>query len=153
MIKVFIENEADSDQKNIYNEKTLEHKKTYTVSRKYPFPYGFILNTTSGDGDNVDCFILTQQPLKTGQTIECEVVGMMEQVEDGKSDHNILASLPEDQIVINEKVKNELTDFVSHVFDHLPNKLIKVGAFLDQVAAKKFIRQSIDPKKMEGSVG
>ncbi len=63
-MKVFIENEAGSDQKNVYNEKTLEYRETFTVSRKYPFPYGFILKTTSGDGDNLDCFVITEQKLK-----------------------------------------------------------------------------------------
>ena len=76
-MKVFIENEPGSNQKNLYNEKTLEYKKTVTVSRKYPFPYGFILSTTSGDGDNLDCFIITVQKLQTGQTVECEPIGIM----------------------------------------------------------------------------
>mgnify|MGYP001570857230 CR=1 FL=1 len=66
-MKAFIENEAGSNQKNIYNEKTLEYKKTVTVSRKYPYPYGFILDTTSGDGDNLDVFVLTEKKLKSGQ--------------------------------------------------------------------------------------
>ena len=80
-MQVFIENEADSDQKNLYNEKTLEYKKTITVSCKYPYPHGFILDTTSGDGDNIDCFIITDKKLKRGQIVECELVGLMEQTE------------------------------------------------------------------------
>ena len=70
-MKVFIENEAGSNQKNLYNEKTLEYRKTVGVSRKYPYPYGFILETTSGDGDNLDCFILTEKKLKTGSIVNC----------------------------------------------------------------------------------
>ena len=70
MIKVFIENEAGSDQKHLYNEKTLVFNKAITVSRKYPHPYGFILNTTSGDGDNLDCFILTEQKLQRLSSIK-----------------------------------------------------------------------------------
>jgi len=66
-MKVFIENEAGSNQKNLYNEKTLEYRKTVTVSREYPYPYGFILDTISGDGDNLDCFITTDAKLETGQ--------------------------------------------------------------------------------------
>ena len=77
-MKVFIENEAGSNQKNLYNEKILEYRKTVTVSRKYPYPYGFILDTTSGDDDNVDAFIITDKPLKSGQIIECKPVGLME---------------------------------------------------------------------------
>jgi hypothetical protein len=35
-MKVFVENEAGTDQKNIYNEKTLKYIKTVTVSRNTP---------------------------------------------------------------------------------------------------------------------
>ena len=143
-MKVFIENEAGSDQKNLYNEKTLEYRKTVTVSKKYPFPYGFILGTTSGDGDNLDCFIITGQKLETGQTIECEPIGLMEQIEDGKEDHNILARLSSEQVVINEDVRNKLTEFVSHVFDHKVGKVVKVGRFLEKDAAEKYIEQCLD---------
>lgn len=128
----------------MYNEKTLEYKKTITVSRKYPFPYGFILGTTSGDGDNLDCFIITEQKLKTGQTVECEPIGMMEQIEDGKEDRNVLAKLPGEEANINEGVENKLTEFVSHVFDHRVGKTVKVGRFLDKEEAKKYISQCLD---------
>ncbi len=143
-IEVFIENEAGSNQKNIYNEKTLEYKETFTVSRKYPFPYGFILKTTSGDGDNLDCFIITRQRIKTGQVVECEPIGIMEQIEDRKEDHNILAKISGENVVINEEIKNTLTEFVSHVFDHRIGKIVKVGRFLVKIAAEKYISQCLD---------
>src|SRR3989344_9388959 len=129
-MKVFIENEAGTDQKNLYNEKTLEYKKTVTVSRRYPFPYGFILGTTSGDGDNLDCFIITNKELKTGEVIECEPIGVMKQTEDGKEDPNILAKLSGEEIVIDKHITERLTEFVSHVFDHRVGKVVTVGQFL-----------------------
>ncbi|MBI4599520.1 inorganic diphosphatase, partial [Candidatus Uhrbacteria bacterium] len=128
-MKVFIENEAGSNQKNLYNEKTLEYRKTVEVSRKYPYPYGFILETTSGDGDNLDCFILTKQKLKTGSIVECVPIGLMEQFEDGKEDHNVLATLKDESAEVNPEVKEKLTEFVSHVFDHRKGKVITVGNF------------------------
>jgi len=153
-MKVFIENEADSDQKNLYNEKTLEHKKTVTVSRKYPYPYGFILDTTSGDGDNVDVFIITHKPLKSGEVVECEPIGLMEQVEKSwdeskgdveEVDHNVLMVLEGgEQNVVSDEVKAHLTDFVLHVFDHIrPNKN-RVGNFLDKNVALKYIEKCKD---------
>jgi inorganic pyrophosphatase len=153
-MKVFIENEAGSDQKNLYNEKTLEYKKTVTVSRKYPYPYGFIMNTTSGDGDNVDAFIITDQPLKPGQIVECEPVGLMEQMEkswdeskgdEEEIDHNILVVLPgANQDFISDEIKARLTDFVLHVFDHIrPNKN-RVGNFLDKQQALSYIKSCKD---------
>ncbi len=140
-MKVFIENEAGFDQKNIYDEKTLEYKKTYTVSRKYPFAYGFILNTTSGDGDNLDCFVITDKQLKTGQIVECEPIGIMEQFEDDdkKEDHNVLAKLNGESVEITLEIKEKLTEFVLHVFDHKPEKIVRVGQFLDKTLAEKYI--------------
>lgn len=143
-IEVFIENEAGSDQKNIYNEKTLEYKETFTVSRKYPFPYGFILKTISGDGDNLDCFIITKQNLKKGQIVQCEPIGIMEQIEDGKEDHNVLARILDEEVSISEDIKHTLTEFVSHVFDHRIGKIVKVGHFLNKKATEEYINKCLD---------
>jgi hypothetical protein len=41
-MKVFIENEAGSNQKNIYDEQSLVFIKTVVVSKNYPYPYGFV---------------------------------------------------------------------------------------------------------------
>lgn len=153
-MKVFIENEAGSDQKNLYNEKTFEYEKTVTVSRKYPYPYGFIPDVTSGDGDNVDAFIITDKELKAGQIVECEPVGLMEQIEKSWDeaggdaevvDHNVLMVLDgSDRIAVSDDVKDRLTDFVLHVFDHIrPNKN-RVGDFLDKQAALQYIEKCKD---------
>lgn len=85
---------AGSNQKHYHDEKTLEWKSVATVSIAYPFPYGFIVGTSADDGCNVDCFVLTDRPLRTGQVVDCQVGGLMEQLEDGHEDHNLLAVLP-----------------------------------------------------------
>ena len=100
-IKVFIQNEAGSNRKNYHDEKTLEYKETKLVSRPYPHPYGFIVGTTASDNCNLDVFVITNQPLRTGQLLECEVLALMEQFEDGVDDHNVLANL-RIQITIND---------------------------------------------------
>jgi len=137
-IKVFIENEAGSNQKNIYDEKTV------TVSRKYPYPYGFILNTTSGDGDNLDCFVLTEKKFKTGDIVECEPIGVLLQKEDNDEDNNILAVLKDEKIELNEKIKEKLNEFIKHVFDHLPGKKVEVGGFLEKEATINLIQKCTD---------
>ncbi|MDA1169128.1 MAG: inorganic diphosphatase [bacterium] len=146
-MKVFIENKAGSNLKSIYNEKTLEFKKTVTVSKKYPFPYGFILNSTSGDGDNLDCFIITNQVLKSGQTIECEPIGIMQQFENGEEDYNILAKLPNEDVVISEEIKKKFTEFILHVFDNKPEIMVTVGEFLSKEEAIKYIDTHFDTDK------
>src|SRR5262245_32302883 len=130
-IRVFIQNEAGSNQKHYHDEKTLELKSVVTVSSRYPYPYGFIVGTTAEDGCNVDCFVLTDQPLKSGQLVECQVVGLMEQFEDGQNDHNVLAMLPGVTVQNVKETQDKLSAFVTGVFAHNPEKRIRVGRFLD----------------------
>ncbi len=150
-IQVFIENEAHSSRKNIFNEKTLEYLESTTVTGEYPYPYGFILNTTGGDGDNVDCFVLTQKPLKSGQVVECEPIGLMEQTESSwehpgeqEEDHTVLATLVGETFLIEEGFKTAMREFVLHIFDHLPGKKTTVGDFLDKDAAIRYINKCSD---------
>jgi inorganic pyrophosphatase len=144
-MKVFIENEAGSNQKNIFNEKTLEFRKTVEVSRKYPFPYGFILDTTSGDGDNLDCFVITDRVLKMGDVVESEPIGIMEQFEDTIEDHNVLARLSDELPEVTAENEETLTEFVLHVFDHRPHHpKVRVGRFLGAEEAKKYISKTLD---------
>lgn len=142
-MKVLIENEAGSDQKNIFDEKTLEYKRTHAVSRRYPYPYGFLLNTISGDGDNLDCFVLTTKQLKSREVIDVEPIGIMEQIEDGQEDHKILAVLPGEEIVVSQDVQMKLKDFAEHVFEHLEGKNMQVGKFYGKEAAIDLIKNII----------
>ena len=138
-MKVFIENESGTNQKNIFNEKTLEYKMTVTVSKEYPFPYGFILNTTSGDGDNLDCFVLTNEPLKSQEIIDVEVIGMFEEIEDREEDHKILAVPVGEQWLIDSSTEQLFRDFTAGVFAHLPDKVKVVGRFLGKKEALEYI--------------
>ena len=119
-IKVFIENEAGKMDKNIHDEQTLEYTRTMKVAREYPYPYGFILDTTAEDGGGVDCFVITDQPLKRGEIIECEVLALMECIESSthplkkgvlEADANVLAVLPGENSVLTEEIKEGLSDF------------------------------------------
>jgi len=108
-VKVFVQNEAGSFVKRMHNEKTLEPRGSSNVSSPYPFPYGFILHTSADDGLNVDCYVLTSQPLRTGQIVNCEPIALMEQFEDCKEDHNVLAVIPGEQRILGEETKPILT--------------------------------------------
>ncbi len=145
-MKVFIENEAGSNQKNIFNEKTLEYIKTYAVSASYPFPYGFLLDTTSGDGDNLDCFVLTNKSLKSREIIEVELIGMFEEIEDGKEDHKILAVPVGENWAIDTETKNIFREFSPKVFSHIPGKKKALGRFFGKKQALKLIQKSSNHK-------
>jgi inorganic pyrophosphatase/GNAT superfamily N-acetyltransferase len=135
LVRVFIQNEAGSTRKNRHNERTCELLGSEQVSRPYPFPYGFIIGTLAADGMSVDCFVVTQQPLRTGETVACEPLALMEQFEDGVDDHNVLAKLQGEPAEVTPEIEAALTEFVQNVFRHVDGKRITVGRFLTEGAA------------------
>jgi len=138
-MRVFIENEAGSRRKNIYDERTLAHLRTVEVSAAYPFPYGFVLGTVSGDGDAVDCFVLTEAPLLSGTIVECEPVSLLEQIEDGEIDHKVLAVLPGTDARLDAATLAAVRTFIAGVFAHVPGKRMEIGRLLDRPAAEAFV--------------
>lgn len=138
-IRVFIQNEAGSDTKHIHNEKTLLHETSVRISRPYPYPYGFVLNSTAADGCNLDCFVVTDRPLRTGDIVDCKPEGLMEQIEDGEEDHNVLATLPGQELVVDDGLRSTLGDFVHHVFDHIEGKKVQAGRFLGPADAERWV--------------
>ena len=135
MIKVCIQVEAGSCDKKLYNEKTLEYLETRRVSRPYPYPYGFIIGTSAADGDNVDCYIITNERLKSGAIVECEPIGLLEQDEDGEVDHKVLAALPGQEVEIKQGLLQQLQDFIYAVFARFPDVNVRVGPILSREAA------------------
>lgn len=137
-MKIFIENEQDLPLKNIFDEVKLQYKNTHVTSAPYPYAYGFVIGTLSGDGDCLDCFILTNQLLKTGDIVEAEPLALMEMKEDDEIDHKVIARLPGENFELTPDVKTEITNFIHSVFAHL-NKKMEVGEFLPKHETEKFL--------------
>jgi inorganic pyrophosphatase len=140
MIKVYIQVEAGSSEKHLYNEKTLEYRGTRQVSRQYPYPYGFIIDTRAADGDNLDCYLITHDHLKSGTIVECEPIGLLEQDEDAEVDHKILATLPGQEVEVGPELLQELRDFIYAVFTRFPDVRVRVGRILPREAALDYIQ-------------
>jgi inorganic pyrophosphatase len=137
-VRIFIQNEAGSNLKHYHDEKTLEWKRVATVSARYPFPYGFIVGTTAADGGNADCFVITEE------LVDGRVAGLMEQIEDGEEDHNVLAILPGSARGIAPEDEERLTAFVRALFAHAGGKRVEVGRFLGAGAAEAYITARLD---------
>lgn len=144
IVEVFIQNDAGSRVKHAYHEKTLAYLGAKPVSRAYPYPYGFILGTTSADGDNLDCFILTNRKLDRATTLACEPIALLEQIEDNVPDHNVLAVPVGEHFEGLDEAIARLREFVAHVFDHVPGKQIGTGRALPVEDALRLVQECAD---------
>jgi inorganic pyrophosphatase len=141
LLKAFIQNEAGTKIKNRHNEKTFEYLGSIELNESYPFPYGFILETTTEDGDNVDCYIFTQTKLRSNTIVECCVIGLLELFENGEMDHKVITVLPGERFDAIDAGLDSIRSFYEKL-----SKAFKVGDFLSVSAAMEFINLSSDSR-------
>lgn len=144
MIKVLIQAQAGSTDKIRYDEKTLTPIEVGSVSRPYPYAYGFVVATTAADGDNVDCYVFGDDGLKSGSIVDCEVVGLLDQIESGEPDHKVLAVVAGQEAVLPDGVLEVLQDFIYGVFSGFPDSAVSVGPIHSRDSAVRYVRECRD---------
>lgn len=138
-VRVFIENLAGSDLKHHHDEERFVVTRVERVGAPFPYPYGFVPGTLAPDGDAVDCFVITARPMRTGDLVEAEVVGLMEQTDGGGANHNVVAVLPGDPLPDLDAVRATLADFIVEVFRGLPGRESTAGRLLPVADAMAFL--------------
>lgn len=74
----------------------------------FPVAYGFIPQTLDDDGDPLDIMVLTKRKLKQGHKINVRPIGLLQAVDNKKSDDKILAvPLSETKIMDLRSIKSE----------------------------------------------
>jgi len=68
----------------------------------------------------------------------------MEQIEDGKEDRNVLAIIRNEEEQLDDKTKQMLIEFLSHVFDHVAGKTVLAGGFRSRESAIDYVVQHED---------
>ncbi len=140
-MKVFIEQSGEENLKSIFTKDTRVFIKNIFTNLSYPYPYGFIEKTLAPDGDNLDCYIITDQKIKSGSIVECITIGMVEWVEDGKEDNKVLMILPGGNFSIGDEVKQKITYFAEHFFDDVQGKKYTLGKFIGKKEADEYIEK------------
>jgi inorganic pyrophosphatase len=142
MLRMLIQVEAGSCDRNVYNEKTLEYIKTSPGSHPYPYPYGFIVGTSAEDGVCVDCYLVTNAKVSAGSIVECEPIGLLEQHEDDEIDHKVLAVLPGEDTNLDPVVLDELQTFIKRIFSGHPEMNVWVGPVHPREAALHHLQEA-----------
>jgi inorganic pyrophosphatase len=118
----------------------------------FPFNYGFIPNTLSGDGDPLDVLIYMEQPLVPGSYIKCRIIGCLE-TSDEKGEDAKLIMVPSRKVSPFSSEINSINDlpkmFIENViyfykhYKDLENKEVKIGNILDKEEAIKIYKNSL----------
>ncbi len=143
-VKVFVQVEAGSRERRLYDEKTLAFVATRQMPLPYPYPYGFILGTSGEDGDNLDCYIITRDSLKAGSIVECKPVGLLEHEEGDETDHKVLAALPGQQVDLTLELLEEMRAFITGLFAPFHDLEVHVGRIRSREEALRYIQRSLE---------
>jgi inorganic pyrophosphatase len=117
----------------------------------FPFNYGYIPNTLSGDGDPLDAIVIMDQPLVPGSYIKCRVIGCLE-TEDEKGEDAKLILVPSKKVSPDQYAIESINDLPStflqkvvYFYQHykdLEGKNVKIGKLLDKEEAFKIYLKS-----------
>lgn len=140
IVKVLIQAEAGSCEITRYDEKMLKPIGVSRLSRPYPYPYGFVVETTAADGDNVDCYVFGDKHLTSGTIVDCELVGMLEQIESGEPDHKVLAVVAGQKATLPDGVLAVLKHFIYAVFSEYPESTVTVGPIHSREIAVQYVQ-------------
>ena len=110
----------------------------------FPFNYGFIPNTLSGDGDPLDAIVYMNETLVPGSYIRCRIIGALE-TEDEKGSDTKLILVPSKKVSPQEANIEEIKDLpnmfiekITYFYQHykdLEKKEVIIGKLLDKEEA------------------
>lgn len=145
-VPVFIEAEAGSRDKGLYDESTLARSGTRRALLPYPYPYGFVLGTPAGDdGQCLDCFVITHRRLFMGREYRVEPIGILQMSENSDEDWKLLAQLTDEEVPAavagpaTDALRQELAAFIHKIFTAYPDVHIEIGSILPAAKAEAII--------------
>lgn len=162
-INVVVEVPRGNKNKYEYNEEHgfFELDRTLYSPFFFPFEYGFIPQTASGDGDSLDVVLLTSYPTFPGCLINARPIGVL-LMEDEKGMDNKIIAVPDKKVDPRFKEVEDISDLREHKKKEIEiyfadyKKLetekyehVKVKGWAGRDEAKKIIEKGIEDYKKE----
>lgn len=124
---------------------------------EFPFNYGFIPGTLSGDGDPVDVLVLSSKPVVPGVVIHSKPIAMIEMEDESGIDNKVVA-VPTEKINPPFGKWNDASDIpgetkaqIQHFFENYkkgePDKWVKVKNWKGRDEAIEEIKKGIENYK------
>lgn len=140
---VFIEAEAGSAVKGVYDERSLARTGGRHALAPYPYAYGFIPGTQGGpDSECLDCYLITRRPLSEGRLYAARVFGLLEFFDGDELDHKLLAAPLDETAPAADALaalRDELAGFIMAIFKAYPDISIRIGELRPAGDAKRLL--------------
>lgn len=132
-MKVLIEMPMGTDQKiEVKNGIPIVDR---VLNMTVPANYGYIPNTLAEDGDPVDAFVISRKDLKTLDTVDVEIIGIYECLDQGVPDNKLLTKAKGEKYTDNE-ILSEMVRVGHYLLNYKPGfevtnyKTVKSGDFI-----------------------
>lgn len=136
-----------------YESGLLQVDRFLPVAMHYPYNYGFIPQTLTGDGDPCDVFVITEEPIFPQALIECRPIGLLNMTDESGPDQKILC-LPKKKIDLMYPNVESIKDIPQMILDKIEHfltyykklekdKWVEIGAWEDKDSAIQFIEKSL----------
>ena len=149
---VLIEIPQGSQNKYEFDEKHEAIRLDFVLSGGLTWPanYGSVVGTLGGDGDMLDVFVFSSNPVYPGVLVACKPFGMIEVIDRGETDNKILAvavvdprskylndleDLPEEEV-------RQFEDFLAELAQQ-KNKIMEIKGFHGRQRALEELKKSV----------
>ncbi len=120
---------------------------------EYPFNYGFVPQTLSGDGDPVDVLVLSSKPVSVGVVIPSRPIGVLEMEDEAGQDSKVIAvplakldpkfASYNDVNDIPQDIKEKIKYFFENYKKTEPGKWVKIKEWKGKETAFEEIKKSM----------
>lgn len=133
--------------------KTMRLDRTEPASFPEPANYGFIPQTISGDGGELDVLIISTTIIPTGTTIKAKVVGLMKFTDEGEVDDKVIVAPVADchndesgltAVVLSQQKMDQISYHFNHYKDEEGLGETVVNGWFGENEAKTVIRESFE---------
>ena len=144
-MKAVVEIPKHSRYKYEYDKKEDELVLDRVLAMKYPHNYGYIPETLFDDGDPLDVFILSEEPIVAGASVDIVPIAVLTVEDCGERDDKIIAKISDSYEVFNLKNESEIIEtFLLNYKKLQPNKVVTITGYGGPIVANKTIEYSRD---------
>jgi inorganic pyrophosphatase len=159
ILQVVVETPRGSQNKYDYDEKldVFKIKKMLPMGMVFPFDFGFLPNTTGGDGDPLDVLVIMDEAAYPGCLVACRAVGILEATQKEKDKQpvrndrivavattSILYAEISTMADLNKNMVADIEHFFIDYNKHEGKEFVPI-AWRNTITALELVRESITP--------